>query len=183
MAVEKIYSGDDSDTTFDITFPFLASTDVQASVNDVTKTAGTDYTISGTVLTFTTAPPTGTNNVKIFRVTDISSPQATFTAGSSVKATDLNNVVKQMLYAIEEVGTVTASNTGLGLVAGSKGDIHVNSATDWYINTALTAPRNHAIYYYDADPSSATYETAKEHYDEWIEQGYDNVILEKIEEK
>ena len=137
MAVEKIYSGDDSDTTFDITFPFLASTDVQASVNDVTKTAGTDYTISGTVLTFTTAPPTGTNNVKIFRVTDISSPQATFTAGSSVKATDLNNVVKQMLYAIEEVGTVTASNTGLGLVAGSKGDIHVNSATDWYIKTGV----------------------------------------------
>ncbi len=35
------------------------------------------------------------------------------------------------------------------------------TATDWYINTALTAPRNHAIYYYDADPSSATYETAK----------------------
>ena len=35
------------------------------------------------------------------------------------------------------------------------------TATDWYINAALTAPRNHAIYYYDADPGSATYETAK----------------------
>ena len=35
------------------------------------------------------------------------------------------------------------------------------TATDWYINAALTAPRNHAIYYYDADPASATYETAK----------------------
>ena len=34
------------------------------------------------------------------------------------------------------------------------------TATDWYINAALTAPRNHAIYYYDADPGSATYKTA-----------------------
>jgi len=35
------------------------------------------------------------------------------------------------------------------------------SATDWYIDSALTQPRFHAIYYYDADPSSATFKTAK----------------------
>ena len=33
------------------------------------------------------------------------------------------------------------------------------------------------------DDYYTTYEKAKEHYDEWIEQGYDDVILEKIEEK
>ena len=34
-------------------------------------------------------------------------------------------------------------------------------ANDWYIDSGTTQPRSHAIYYYDADPSSATYETAK----------------------
>ena len=33
------------------------------------------------------------------------------------------------------------------------------------------------------DDYYTTYEKAKEHYDEWTEQGYDDVILEKIEEK
>ena len=32
------------------------------------------------------------------------------------------------------------------------------------------------------DDYYTTYEKAKEHYDEWIEKGYDDVILEKIEE-
>ena len=28
-----------------------------------------------------------------------------------------------------------------------------------------------------------TYERAKEHYDEWIEQGYDDVIIERLSQK
>ena len=35
------------------------------------------------------------------------------------------------------------------------------SATDWYINAGLTDPRFHAIYYYDANPASTTFKTAK----------------------
>ena len=33
------------------------------------------------------------------------------------------------------------------------------------------------------DDYYTTYERAKEHYDEWIAQGYDDVILEKIEKE
>jgi len=32
----------------------------------------------------------------------------------------------------------------------------------------------------DCDDYYTTYERAKEHYDEWIEQGYDDVHLEKV---
>ena len=35
------------------------------------------------------------------------------------------------------------------------------SATDWYIDSTATKPRFHAIYYYDANPASSTYKTAK----------------------
>ena len=129
MAVEKTYTGDGLDKTFDITFPFLDSTDVKASIGGTTTSA---YSITGTVLTFDTAPANGAA-IRLYRNTNIATAKATFTAGASVKATDLNNVIKQLLYAVEEVGTVTANDEGLGLVAGSKGDIHVNTATDWVI--------------------------------------------------
>ena len=35
------------------------------------------------------------------------------------------------------------------------------TATDWYIDSTATKPRFHAIYYYDANPASSTYKTAK----------------------
>ena len=129
MAVEKTYTGDGLDTTFDITFPFVVSTDVNASINGVSTSA---FSIAGSVLTFDTAPANGAA-IRIFRNTNIDTPRHTYTAGSAVKADALNENHKQLRFAIEEVGTVTANDEGLGLVAGSKGDIHVNTATDWFI--------------------------------------------------
>ena len=136
MAVESNYTGDGNDKTFDITFPFIDTTDVKVALAGVTKALDTDYTISGSVLTFTTAPGNAVA-INIYRNTDITSAQAIYTAGASVKAADLNNNQNQALYKLEEVGTVTASDSGLGLVAGSKGDIHVNTATDWYIRDGV----------------------------------------------
>ena len=133
MATEVTYNGDGSDTTFDITFPFLKSTDVKVQVGGTTKNNPSDFTVSGTVVTFTTAPPSGTGNVRIYRNTGKDIARATFNAGSSIKAEDLNNNVLQALYSLQEIGTVTSNDEGLGLTAGSKGDIHVNSGTDWYI--------------------------------------------------
>lgn len=133
MATEVTYNGDGSDTTFDITFPFLKSTDVKVQVGGTTKNNPSDFTVSGTVVTFTTAPPSGTGNVRIYRNTGKDIAKATFNAGSSIKAEDLNNNVLQALYSLQEIGTVTSNDEGLGLTAGSKGDIHVNSGTDWYI--------------------------------------------------
>ena len=39
----------------------------------------------------------------------------------------------QSLYALQEIGTVTSNDQGLGLTSGSKGDIQVVSANDWFI--------------------------------------------------
>ena len=133
MAVEKTYTGDGLDTTFDITFPFVVSTDVNASINGVSTSA---FSITGSVLTFTTAPANGAA-IRIYRTTDIDTARHTYTAGSAVKADALNENHKQLRFAIEEVGTVTANDEGLGLVAGSKGDIHVNTATDWFIRDGV----------------------------------------------
>lgn len=132
MATEVTYTGDGTDVTFDITFPFLKSSDVKIQLDGTTKNTPADYSITGNVVTFVSAPTNGAA-VRLYRNTDKTIPQATFNAGSAIKAEELNNNQLQALYSLQEVGTVTANDQGLGLTSGSKGDIQVVSATDWYI--------------------------------------------------
>ena len=56
--VTRNYTGDNSDTTFDVTSG-TAVDNVLVFENGVLQKPTTDYTISGTTLTFTTAPATG----------------------------------------------------------------------------------------------------------------------------
>jgi len=133
MATEKTYNGDGSDKTFDITFPYLTHADIAVSVGGVTKTVGSDYTITGDTVTFTTAPVEGTDNVKLFRNTNIDTPEHTYEAGSSITSASLNANQKQALYAIEEAKSVTV--TSGGVTTGNKNDITVNSDTDWVIRS------------------------------------------------
>lgn len=134
MAVEKYYSGNAVATAFDITFSFLASTDVQVAVGGVDKATPADYTITNNTVNFTTAPPSGSNNIKLYRNTEIDIPRHTYQAGSSIKADALNENNKQLRHKIEEVGFVTATGSGLGLTSGDKNHITVNSADNWTID-------------------------------------------------
>ena len=138
MAVtHQDYTGNGSETDYNITaFPFLETSDVNVSVAGVTKTVVNDYTISGTTLTFTSsAVPANNAAIRIYRNTNADAAKHTHQAGASVKAGDLNDNQKQVLYKLQEVNGATASGTGLALVAGDKNDITVNSANDWVIRT------------------------------------------------
>ena len=137
MAVEKYYSGNGVKTDFDITFSFLASTDVQVAVGGVDQATPADYTITNTTVDFTTPPPSGTNNIKLYRNTEIDNPRHTYFAGSSIKADALNENNTQLRHKIEEVGFVTETGSGLGLTAGDKNHITVNSADNWTIDDGV----------------------------------------------
>jgi hypothetical protein len=101
---EVFYNGDGSDLTFTIPFEYLEESDVKVSVGGTLKTQDTDYTFSTlTEITFTTAPPSGTNNVRIFRDTDIESLRNEFFAGSAIRAQDLNDDFLQTLYTVQEI--------------------------------------------------------------------------------
>lgn len=101
---EVFYNGDGTDVTFTITFEYLEESDVKVSVGGVLKTQDTDYTFSTlTEITFTTAPASGTNNVRIFRDTDINSLRNEFFAGSAIRAQDLNDDFLQTLYTVQEI--------------------------------------------------------------------------------
>jgi len=97
---------------FDYTFPSFTEGEVKVEIDNVVKTLTTHYTIvnhnatsGGTVRFNATGLPNGTAGttpVRIFRQTDVDNPKAEFTAGSSLKAGEINDNFKQVLHALQE---------------------------------------------------------------------------------
>ena len=122
-----------SNTDFLVTFPFIATTDIKVQLEGVTTSAFTIDQTGATKVVMTTAPTNG-QKVRVFRDTDIDDIEATYSAGSSIRAQDLNTNNKQLLYAAQEFGTLKEDNS-VSFTLGNKGDINVNSSSDWVINT------------------------------------------------
>ena len=104
---EHFYTGNGSTTTFAFTFPYLANTAVKVELDNVLKTENSsgqtnnDYTISNTNIVFNSAPSSGVS-IHIYRNTNVDAAQAVYAAGSSIRASDLNNNQTQVLYAAQE---------------------------------------------------------------------------------
>lgn len=65
-AKADIFSGNGSTTQFTLTASPGAQNNLDVSISGVTQKPGIDYTwVSGTIITFTSAPPVGTNNVLV----------------------------------------------------------------------------------------------------------------------
>ena len=102
------YTGD-GNATKQFTFPSIQESDIKVEVDGVTKTTSTHYNITSYTTTgggnvvFTSGNiPASPASIRIFRDTDVDSAKATYTAGSSVKAADLNANHEQLLFAAQE---------------------------------------------------------------------------------
>ena len=102
------YTGD-GNATKQFTFPSYQESDVKVRVDGVLKTTSTHYNITSYTATgggnvvFTSGNiPSSPANIRIYRDTNVDTAKATFTAGSSVKAADLNNNTTQLLYRAQE---------------------------------------------------------------------------------
>jgi len=102
------YTGD-GNATKPFSFPSIQESDVKVDVDGVIKTSGTHYNITSYTTTgggnvvFTSGNiPASPAAIRIFRDTDVDSAKATYTAGSSVKAADLNANHEQLLFAAQE---------------------------------------------------------------------------------
>ena len=104
ITTEHFLNGTGSATTFAYTFPYYKTSDIKVKVGGTLKTESTHYNVTGTNIVFTSGnlPPSGTGNVHIYRETDVDTSKATFAAGSSIRATDLNNNELQLLYNAQE---------------------------------------------------------------------------------
>ena len=102
------YTGD-GNATKSFSFPSYQESDVKVRVDGVLKTTSTHYNITSYTTTgggnvvFTSGNiPSSPANIRIYRDTNVDTAKATFTAGSSVKAADLNNNTTQLLYRAQE---------------------------------------------------------------------------------
>ena len=91
------YTGD-GNATKAFTFPSYQESDVKVRVDGDLKTSGTHYNITsytttggGTVVFTSGNIPSSPAKIRIDRDTSVDVAKATYTAGSSVKADDLNN--------------------------------------------------------------------------------------------
>ena len=137
-------TGDGSTTAYTIAFDYIDTADVKARVNNVATTA---FTVSGSTVTFTTAPPNG-QSIKIFRDTDNQTIQADFQSGSALRAVDLNSNFTQLLYVTQEstdvadTATTDAANavTTAGNAVTTANTASTNASTA--VSTANTASTN-----------------------------------------
>jgi hypothetical protein len=122
------YTGD-GNATKAFSFPSIQESDVKVSVDGVVKTSGSHYNITSYTTTgggnvvFTSGNiPASPASIRIYRDTDVDSAKATFTAGSSVKAADLNANHEQLLFAAQEEQnqTVQTSDIKDGAVTSAK---------------------------------------------------------------
>ena len=84
-----------------------ASDEIKVRVDGVLKTPVTHYNITGYTtnggyINWTAGNVPNGETVRIYRDTDVTNPKATYQAGSSIKAGDLNTNQTQVLRALEE---------------------------------------------------------------------------------
>ena len=131
------YTGD-GNATKQFTFPSIQESDIKVDVDGVIKSSGTHYNITGYTTTgggnvvFTSGNiPASPASIRISRDTNVDSAKATYTAGSSVKAADLNANHEQLLFAAQEEQNQTVQTVDIkdGAVTSDKIlDLNVTTA-------------------------------------------------------
>lgn len=65
------FNGTGSTTAFTLSRPVASVAQVQAVIENVPQNPGSAYTVSGNTITFTSAPPSGTNNIYVYYTSPI----------------------------------------------------------------------------------------------------------------
>ena len=96
------YTGNGSTTTYSITFPYITSSHVIVKIDNVVKTAGTDYTFpTSSTIQFTSAPANGAA-ISISRSSSRSTRLVDYQDGSTITEAILDQDSNQLFYISQE---------------------------------------------------------------------------------
>ena len=159
-AIKDRFSGDNSTTGFTLSRATASVNDLQIFVDNVRQEPTIAYTVSGSTLTFTEAPPTGTNNVYVVHTSSVGPTilppqdlgttdyifggaiavgQSSFTGGNVLADfhTSGSGVGTQLSFANDH----NTDTFQLGLAGNTSGDVifynNANTDMDFYTNNAL----------------------------------------------
>ena len=128
--IKDRFSGDDSSTVFTLSVAAQANT-LEVLVENVQQEPTVSYTVSGTTLTFDSAPPSGTNNIYVIhRDPSVATP----TIGTAqIEDNSVTNLKLANDSASFAQVTLTATN-GVVKHTGS-GDLYLTTDADAYITS------------------------------------------------
>ncbi len=154
------YTGNNSTVDFTFTFPYLKSTDIKVSVDEVVQSLTTHYTLhNATTIRFGTAPATG-KKIKIYRDTGSADLAATFFPGSAIRSSDLNDNFNQNLYVTQEAENDSTEALGNSRVLESGAYVSAITKATSAVTTANTASTNATNALTTANNASSTATTA-----------------------
>ena len=126
----KRFNGDGSTTAFTLDVAPSSTLDIEVFVGNVRQDPNSAYTLSGTTLTFTGAPPSGTNNIYVVHqaksVGTIDPPATetiakTFSGNVTMSGTNTLSGTTTVSGALTASGGVTLSGTTPTLTIGDAG--------------------------------------------------------------
>jgi len=104
------YTGNNSTTSFSVTFPYIEQAHVIVTLDGVTKTVTTDYTFTNaSTITFTTAPATGVI-IKFTRSSNRTTRLVDYQDGSTLTEATLDQDGNQSFFMAQEAIDVTENS-------------------------------------------------------------------------
>ena len=114
-------------TSYAISIEYLQASDIKVRIGGAPQTyvasnpSAGEYTVSGTTVTLGAQAAAGTGNVHIYRETDVNTAAATFAAGSSIRAADLNAIHDMGRFAaVEHRNKIITANIKAGAVTSTE---------------------------------------------------------------
>lgn len=139
FVVRNVFNGTGSATAFTLSVAPVYDTNIRVYVNGLFTLAGTDWTISGTTLTFTSAPAVGTGNI-VVEIGQISTAEVTTLPGSSVNTVQLANLaVTTAKIADANVTTAKIANSAITSAKIADGNVTAAKFPDSVITTVKLA--------------------------------------------
>ena len=129
--VGKRFNGDGSTTAFTLDVAPSSTLDLEVFVGNVRQDPNSAYTLSGTTLTFTGAPPSGTNNIYVVHQ---AKSVGTITPGAnSVGVTELNlsDGSSGQALVTDGSGTISFSTVGSNTPSSADGQALGSASLEW----------------------------------------------------
>jgi len=152
------YTGNNSTTSFSVTFPYIEQAHVIVTLDGVTKTITTDYTFTNaSTITFTTAPATGVV-IKFTRSSNRTTRLVDYQDGSTLTEATLDQDGNQSFFMAQEAIDVTENSLN------KNAQDLFDAQNKRIINVATPTSNNDAVNktYVDAVAGSATAAAASE---------------------
>ena len=144
-----LFSGNGSTTAFTLTADPSTENNVNIFISGVQQAHST-YSIAGTTLTFSTAPPSGSSNIEVIYGTPlaIGTPSDGTVSASKIAAGAVDLTTKV-------TGVLPAVNGGTGLSSpGTSGNVLTSNGTNWVSSAPNSIPTGTIISYGSSTPPS-----------------------------